>query len=218
MRVGDRYGAIVRDVRLPYAHLLSLPRRAYAMAMPATPAHTDWTVEELQALPDDGNRYEVVDGELLVTPAPSNLHQRAVVEFCLRLRGYADSASYDVLVAPAAVTFSRRREVQPDVLVLPLVDGRWAQSFRDAGRLELAVEILSPASARADRSVKRRLYQSEGVPEYWIVDLDARLVERWRPNDSKPEILFESLVWRPRADVTPLEIDLVQLFRWVHGE
>ena len=204
---------ILRDAPLP-----PLPRRAYAMAMPAPAARSDWTAEELDALPDDGNRYEVVDGELLVTPAPSNGHQEAVGELFVRMRPYVIAASMQVLVAPSAVRFSPRREVQPDLLVLPLVNGKRAQSFRGVGRLELAVEILSPSTARVDRYVKRELYQSEGVPEYWVVDVASRLVERWRPNDRAPEVVVDTLTWQPRADVAPLVIDLADYFRWVHGE
>ncbi|MDP1857198.1 MAG: Uma2 family endonuclease [Gemmatimonadaceae bacterium] len=188
------------------------------MAMPAPAARSDWTAEEINALPDDGNRYEVVDGELLVSPAPTNEHQEAVVELLVRMRAYVIAASMQILVAPSAVRFSSRREVQPDLLVLPLVDGKRARSFHDIGRLELAVEILSPSTARADRYEKRALYQSERVSEYWIIDLASRLVERWRPTDTAPDVLLESLTWLPSDDVAPLVIDLVDYFRWVHGE
>ena len=188
------------------------------MAMPAPAARTDWTAEEINTLPDDGNRYEVVDGELLVSPAPTNEHQEAVVELLVRMRAYVIAASMQILVAPSAVRFSSRREVQPDLLVLPLVNGKRARSFREVGRLELAVEILSPSTARADRYEKRELYQSERVPEYWIIDLASRLVERWRPTDTAPDVFLESLTWLPRDDVAPLVIDLVDYFRWVHGE
>ena len=188
------------------------------MAMPALTARSDWTVEEINALPDDGNRYEVVDGELFVTPAPSYAHQGVVGELFYRLRGYVESVSLHVLTAPAAATFSPRREVQPDLLVLPLVDGRPPRAFADVGRLVLAVEVLSPSTTRADRYVKRRLYSSEGVPEYWIVDIASQLVERWRPDDEEPEVLFETLTWQPRDDVAPLVIDLPGLSRQVHRE
>ncbi len=188
------------------------------MAMPAPAARSDWTADELDALPDDGNRYEVVDGELLVTPAPSYDHQEAVGELFARMRPYVIAASMQLLVAPAAVRFSLRREVQPDLLVLALVDGKRARSFREVGRLELAVEILSPSTARVDRYAKRELYQSEAVREYWVVDVASRLVERWRPNDKAPEVLVDTLSWQPRADVAPLVIDLADYFRWVHGE
>ena len=82
----------------------------------------------------------------------------------------------------------------------------------------LAVEVLSPSTARADRQVKRRLFQRQGVAEYWIVDLDARLIERWRPDDERPELLAETLVWQPPSEAEPLEIDLPRFFGEVMGE
>ena len=85
------------------------------------------------------------------------------------------------------------------------------------GRLILAVEILSPVTARADRIVKRRLYQGEGVPEYWIVDVDARLVERWRPGDERPEIVTDRLEWRPDPAHSALEMELAAYFVEVCG-
>lgn len=172
-----------------------------------------WTVEEVQALPGDGNRYEVVDGALLVTPAPSLRHQDAVFAIAVRLRAYARSARIGhVAVAPADVTFGARALLQPDVVVFRLVDGHPPATWADAGRPLLAVEVLSPSTAHADRTVKRRLYQREGIPEYWIVDLDSRLVERWRPADERPEVIEERLVWQPESATEPLVVDLPALF------
>ena len=194
------------------------------MAMPAPPpivpdiSRRDWTVEERNSLPDDGNRYEVVDGELLVTPAPTFRHQRAALRLAQLLAPYCDRLGIECVVAPADVTFSPRTVVEPDLFVIPLIDGRPASRFEDVGRLVLAVEVVSPASARADRYVKRRFYQSEGVPEYWIVDTSDRFVERWRPEDESPEIVTESLAWLPREDAEQLVIDLPAYFRQVHGE
>jgi Uma2 family endonuclease len=108
--------------------------------------------------------------------------------------------------------------VQPDVFVTPPVDGRRPRDWSDITDLMLAVEVLSPSTARADRQVKRRLFQRRGVPEYWIVDLDARLIERWRPDDERPELLAETLVWQPSAEAEPLEIDLPRFFGEVMGE
>ena len=178
----------------------------------------DWTANLVNALPDDGNRYEVIDGELLVTPAPSLVHQRAVGELYLAVKPYADLHALDCVVSPAAVTFSLRREVQPDLFVLPTLDGRFVRRFTDVGRLVLAVEVISPSSARTDRNKKRMLYQSEGVPEYWIVDPEARFVERWRQGDEAPEVLAASIAWLPHDVAEPLEINLSELFRRVHGE
>ncbi len=194
------------------------------MAMPTSPpllpdrSRRDWTVDEVRALPDDGNRYEVIDGELLVTPAPSWLHQQAAMEFLFLVRPYAHRCALDCYIAPAEVAFSPRRSVEPDLFVVPRMDGRRATHFEEVQRLVLAVEVISPSSARADRYRKRHLYQSEDVPEYWIVDPDARFVERWRPGDDAPEILVESFAWTPQEDVEPLVIDVAALFRRVHGE
>jgi Uma2 family endonuclease len=175
-----------------------------------------WTVADLEDLPDDGNRYEVIDGELLVTPAPAFPHQAAVGEFYLLLAPYvaAQKLGY-VFVALADVTFSPRRGVQPDLFVVPPVGGKRPTSFEQVKRLMLAVEVLSPSTARADRVKKRFLYRDEGVPEYWIVDLDARTIERSTPTDPRPEILSERLIWTPDAKAAGLEIDLVAYFERV---
>jgi Uma2 family endonuclease len=179
----------------------------------------DWTVAQVLALPDDGNRYEVVDGELLVTPAPSLLHQRAVRALNDRLGPFVRAHRLgEVILSPADIEFDGRTLLQPDLLVAPLVEGRRPRSWREIRTLLLAVEVLSPSTARADRQVKRRRYQRNGVPEYWIVDLDARLVERWRPADERPEILAERLEWRASPEAPPLEIDLAECFSEILDE
>ena len=102
--------------------------------------------------------------------------------------------------------------VEPDLLVVPLVEGRFPRDFAEAGRLLLAVEVLSPGTAARDRGIKRELYQRERVDEYWIVDLDARLIERCRPEDERPEIARERLVWSPEGAVEPLVLDVADIF------
>ena len=77
----------------------------------------------------------------------------------------------------------------------------------------LAIEVVSPSSAQGGRVTKRRLYQEAGVTTYWVVDPDARVVEVWHPDDTRPEIVTEVLRWRARADVPELEIGLEDLFR-----
>ena len=177
-------------------------------------SRTEWTVEMLNALPDDGMRYEVIDGELLVTPAPAFVHQTAVHELALLLGPYVKAARLTLLTAPAAVTFSQRREVQPDLLVIPrLPNGRRASRFEDVGVLLLAVEVLSPSSLRTDRHTKRWVYQQERVAEYWIVDTDARIVERWIPDAIEPQALCNLMLWQPVLTQEPLTINLGQYFR-----
>jgi Uma2 family endonuclease len=124
------------------------------MAMPH--ARTDWTVEKLHELPDDSNRYEVIDGALLVSPSPSAVHQRAAGRLHLILAPYASGLSLEVFVAPAAITWSPTTEVQPDLLAVALVNGRLVERFDDVKELALAVEVLSPSTTRTDRFTKRR--------------------------------------------------------------
>lgn len=195
------------------------------MRMPAPPqlvpdtSRRDWTAEELALLADDGNWYEFVDGELLVTPPPTWTHQGATGELLFLLHPYAREHGMHCLTARADVPFSRNTVVEPNLFVVPLrTDGSRPRDFSEVGRLLLAVEVLSSSTARADRHVKRSAYQKHGVPDSWIVDAADRFVERWRPGDASPEILAESLTWQPRGDVPPLVIHLVELFRRIHGD
>lgn len=94
----------------------------------------------------------------------------------------------------------------------PLVEGRRPRDWADIRTLLLAIEVLAPGTARADRRLKRRAYQRHGILEYWIVDLDARLIERWRPDDERPEVLGERLAWHPVPHLPQLELDLPELF------
>ena len=184
------------------------------MGMPAE--RIVWTAEMARALPDDGKRYEVLDGELFVSPAPSALHQRAVFRLAVILDEYCRANGIgEVIVSPADIEFSEHRFLQPDVCVVPLRDGRMIRSWSDIEKLLLAAEVISPTSAKADRFDKRHIYQSEGVPEYWIVDLDSRLFERWRPKDDRPEILADWLEWHPVPTVDPLRIDVARYFDYV---
>jgi len=93
-----------------------------------------------------------------------------------------------------------------------VVGGKPPRVWEDYGVPLLVIEILSPSSARADRIVKRRRYQRTGVPEYWVVDLDARVVERWGPSDERPAIVDDLLIWQPVPGVAPLELKLPEVF------
>ena len=182
------------------------------MSMPLPDRH--WTVDDLATLPDDGNRYEILDGELLVTPAPSWRHHRIIGLLYSLILDYLRAHSVgDVVLAPADVVFAPDTSVLPDLFVAPLVEGRKPRSSKEAGRLLLAVEVLSPGTMRHDRYRKRPRYQEEQVAECWIVDGAARVVERWRPLDELPEVLKETLSWQPDPAHPPLMIDLPAVFR-----
>jgi Uma2 family endonuclease len=181
------------------------------MSMPTL--KRQWTVADLADLPDDGKRYEVIDGELLVTPAPTWAHQAAVGALFTILTNYvrAEAIGY-AFVAPADVLFSPRRAVQPDLFVVPPVDGRRPENFAEAKRLLLAVEVLSSGTGRSDRVVKRTIFREECVEEYWIVDLESRTFERSTPADPRVEVLADELSWHPEGARAPLLVDLTSYF------
>jgi len=181
------------------------------MGMPALyPPVT--TIEALLALPEDGLRHELLDGVHVVTPAPQLLHQRAVARLCFHLRDALEARKdAEVFTSPADVVLGPRTFVQPDIFVVHREPGRKLERWADVGIPLLAIEILSPTTAPRDRGAKRRIYQGAGVGEYWIVDLDARLIERWRPEDSRPEIADEALDWSLPGGATG-QLNVRQLF------
>jgi Uma2 family endonuclease len=190
------------------------------MAMPVSPGTPNgWTVEMLATLPDDGNRYEIIGGELIVSPSPAPVHQRALKLLVMLLAPYAEEGRRaELFFAPADVIFTPRDVVEPDLFVVPHVEGPTPRRWDEFGPVFLVVEILSPSTEFNDRQRKLRLYQRERVPEYWIVSCDERLIERWRPGDERPEVLTETLTWHLFAERAPLVIDLVSFFARVHGE
>jgi len=181
------------------------------MGMPAQ--NVIWTAEMARALPDDGKRYEVLDGELLVSPAPSWRHQTVLMRLYKLIDRYVEAHSLGwTRVSPADIELSPRHWVQPDLFVVPDEGTGEPESWKDVRRLLLAVEVISPSTANTDRLKKRPNFQKYGVPEFWIVDIDARLVERWRPTDARPEIIADVLEWRPKSEIEPLRIELTEVF------
>jgi Uma2 family endonuclease len=202
---------IVRD-----AHLPTRRRGIHHMAMLQSAPR--WTVEMVRALPDDGKRYELIDGELLVTPSPSYSHQSAVAELFSRLRAFLAPRKLGVVkVAPLDVWLSPDEFVQPDVFVLPAIEGRAPRSVEEAGRLLLVIEVRSSSTARADSVTKRLRYQRWRIPEYWIVDVDARCIERWRPDDERPEMLVDRITWRPEGASEEMVIEVAEFFEAMEG-
>lgn len=188
------------------------------MAMPTRQEPVS-TIEELLALPEDGLRHELLDGVHVVTPAPELPHQGVLgrLEYALQ-RVLEGHESLLVLRSPANIVLGPKTLVQPDLFVVRKEPGRILRKWREVGVPVIAIEVLSPSTASRDRGAKRRIYQCAGVEEYWIVDLDARLVERWRPEDERPEVVSEELVWQPGSLPAPIRIDLPRLFTSVLGE
>lgn len=189
------------------------------MAMPAV-QDKRWTALEAQTMQDSDphHRYQVVDGELLVSPGPRRLHQKCVVELVGILREYLEAWDVgDLLAGPGEVIPDEHTGMQPDVFVTPLIDGEPAEDWDTNGRLLLAIEVLSPSTARFDRVNKRPKYQAMGAI-YWIFDGDARVVEEWLPSAAQPTIQAERVEWKPAGAAEPLVLDIPAFFRKVFRE
>jgi Uma2 family endonuclease len=180
----------------------------------AMPAARHFTAADLATMPDDGLRYEVVRGELLVTPAPIPPHQKLVTRLMLLLGRYleAHGMADQLRTSPADLTLGPDTLVQPDLLVADTALADRTRSWTDVTTLFLVIEVISPSTARADRTLKRHVYQSHGVPQYWIVDGEQHLVEIWTPDPTEPVTLRDRLVWRHPSLDTDCVIDLRGLF------
>jgi Uma2 family endonuclease len=174
-----------------------------------------WTYEEFARLPDDGNRYEVIAGELYVTPAPGKVHQVVSARFHWLLRGFATEQHRlgEVLYAPIDVLFADGDYLQPDIVFLRADHEHFWTKRGIEGPPDLIVEVISRSTAKRDRILKRERYARFGVPEYWIIDTDRRMVEvyRFQENADRPIIVTDRLAWQPVDGGPVLELDVAGL-------
>jgi Uma2 family endonuclease len=137
-----------------------------------------FTYKDLQERPDDGKRYQLIDGELYVTPSPNRAHQRAVGNLHILLRERIEREGLgEVYLAPFDVVFDQMNVVQPDLIV---VGNERVAIITDAnveGVPDIAIEVLSPTNKRFDREMKLQLYGRVGVPEFWYFDPADRTAE-----------------------------------------
>jgi Uma2 family endonuclease len=167
-----------------------------------------YTVDDLERFPNDGNRYELLDGVLIVTPAPQRAHQlvasRIMGQLLAALHGVAD------VVGPGVIVRLPGTQLEPDVLVQP---ARFAHLLRwvDVTEHWLAVEVLSRSSRIYDREFKRDAYFALGVQQVWLVDIEDRSVEVWSSR-SEPDIVRDVIRWRvPTTDLV-VAINLAGMF------
>ena len=173
-----------------------------------------WTADLVRTLPDDGQRYELISGTLVVTPAPRRTHQLVVGELYLRLREWVGvHPNLEVVFSPADISLGEDEILQPDLFVVRTRPGQPNREWSDVKELALVIEVLSPSTAHYDRHLKRKRYQRAGVPEYWLVDTEGSQLERWRPGEDAPEVLTDQLTWQPSAGGPVHRLDLVRFIK-----
>jgi Uma2 family endonuclease len=153
------------------------------MSFPATDK-VRWTTADLELFPDDGKRYEIIDGELFVTRAPHWKHQQICVNIVTQLKIWSSQTNLGSVATGVGIIFTDEDNVIPDVVWVS--NEKLAQILDEAGHLtsapELVVEVLSPGSEneRRDRELKLKLYSVQGVREYWICDREQEKIEVYR--------------------------------------
>ena len=168
-----------------------------------------YTVDDLDRFPDDGNRYELLDGMLLVTPAPVLPHQVVAARILAALAEHLKGVPDVYVVSPGEVVLPPGNRLEPDVLVLRTAS--LAKAWLHCERL-LAVEIMSPGSRVYDRDFKGPAYLALGVRECWRVDLVERTIAT--ATADTPETIFRNrLAWEPAIAPRTLVLDLEEIFR-----
>jgi Uma2 family endonuclease len=177
---------------------------------------TKITWRDALLMPEDGKRYEAIDGELYVTPAPSRRHQRVSFKLARALAELLEDRGHGwVYGAPIGVEFPASEEgVQPDILFVSRARAQILVDEGIRGAPDLVVEILSPKTGERDRTIKKKLYERQGVAQYWIVDLEAETVEVWdfASGASAPEVHTTTLPVRLGGGVSG-ELALPEVFR-----
>lgn len=174
-----------------------------------------WTYSEFARLPDDGNRYEVIAGELYVTPAPRPRHELISQRLNRHLDDFVNEHGLGwVFTAPIDVLFADGEYVEPDLVFVRrervgIISDRGIEAAPD-----LVVEILSGSTAPIDRGPKLRQYARFGVPLYWIVDPEAGHVEVFRLQEDphRPVVHAETVTWTPVVGGPVLSIEVPPLF------
>ena len=173
-------------------------------------ATSSWTLAEFDRLPDDGNKYELVDGELFVTPAPSPAHEELASVLHSILAPYVYAQRLGRVYTPRAVVRTDGSEVEPDLMVRPAtprLPEKWAQMPTPS----LVVEILSRTTRRRDHEQKRGFYLRLGIAEYWMVDRWSRSIRVVR-RDAADVVAESVLEWRPDGARETLLIDVATYF------
>ena len=168
---------------------------------------------DLAHAPDDGKQYELLDGDLFVTPAPSPFHQRASKRLQRQLERYFEARGLgEVFDAPLDVILTRHDVVEPDIIVV--TDARQISRRGIEGPPMIAVEVLSPSTEDRDRTVKARRYEATGMAHYWILDLEGQRLDCYRLTNDRYVLVTSATADHPfrHPDWPDLEIDVLVLW------
>lgn len=175
-----------------------------------------WTLAELHRLPDDGNKYELVRGELFVTPAPSAEHETIAALLTHLLVPYVTARRLGLVYRPRAVVrVKRHSEIEPDLMVRQPPTSRPA-SWTTMPVPILVVEVISDSTRRRDHVHKRDVYMEAGIPEYWIIDASERSFTVVR-SGHEDLVEHERVTWTPAGATQPLVVEVGALFREALG-
>jgi Uma2 family endonuclease len=178
------------------------------MAMPL--AVPRYTIADLDSWPEDGNRYELLDGVLLVTPGPGPRHQNILGRLNMQLAPYLARIGTALIVCPGVLQHRDNTQLQPDLLVIP-ADGPDDDSWRSITDWWLAVEISGRSSRVYDRDFKCDAYLRLGVPEFWRLDMRDRCLYRSRAGEVETPFR-DRMTWHPSAMPSPLAVEVPPLF------
>ena len=168
-----------------------------------------WTLEELHSLPDDGNKYELIHGELFVTPPPTDDHETICSRLTRILDPYVAANGLGHVYHPRAVLRSEGSEVEPDLMVR--AEQSRGSSWDHAPIPILIVEVLSGSTRRRDNNQKRGFYVDTGVAEYWMVDPERRTITVVRA-EREDHVASTEFLWYPPGVRSPLAITVARAF------
>lgn len=183
---------------------------------PAVSEALKFTYSDYLLLPDNGKRYEILEGELLMSPSPNANHQTVLIRLVRILSSFVDERNLgQVFIAPFDVVLSKFDVVQPDLLFVTAKNAHKVKSTHVEGAPDLAVEIISPGSTQRDRIIKRKIYALHGVKEYWLVHPEKEQIQvlRLEKGDFQriAELTREEVLTSPL--LSGLEIRLIDVFR-----
>ncbi|MGH7483488.1 MAG: Uma2 family endonuclease [Longimicrobiales bacterium] len=180
----------------------------------STRSPSDWTYEDYARLPDDGNRYEILDGEVLVTPGPSPKHQSVSRNLILALHPYVERHGLGVVLQDVDLLFEEGQYLRPDLVFVPASARAGITERGIESAPALVIEILSPTSGAIDHVRKPRRYADFGVPEYWLADRFKRAMWIYdlATGGGDPRCVEDRLIWRPAGASEALDVDVAELF------